>query len=151
MSTVEDKNLPELLDLFEDKKVNKITNYVEGSDVIALLEIAREMKNTRYELFSRQIEDNIKENKGKPNVNLMKKLYLKYVAGKSTSLRKAENIEIVNSYIMDLINNCKYSEDVKEIDDILNNYKQDNMLTNTEYNYLSQKLREKESEILEGI
>ena len=34
---------------------------------------------------------------------------------------------------------------------MLNNYKQDNMLTNTEYNYLSQKLREKESEILEGI
>lgn len=151
MTEVKDKDLPVLLDLFEDKKVNKITNYVEGSDVIALLEIAREKKNTRYELFSRQIEDNIKENKGKPNVNLMKKLYLKYVAGKSTSLRKAENIEIVNSYIMDLINNCKYSEDVKEVDDILNNYKQDNMLTNTEYNYLSQKLREKESEILEGI
>ena len=101
MSEVKDKDLPVLLDLFEDKKVNKITNYVEGSEVIALLEIAREMKNTRYELFSRQIEDNIKENKGKPNVNLMKKLYLKYVAGKSTSLRKAENIEIVNSYIMD--------------------------------------------------
>lgn len=151
MTEVKDKDLPVLLDLFEDKKVNKITNYVEGSDVIALLEIAREKKNTRYELFSRQIEDNIKENKGKPNVNLMKKLYLKYVAGKSTSLRKAENIEIVNSYIMDLINNCKYSEDVKEVDDILNNYKQDDMLTNTEYNYLSQKLREKESEILEGI
>lgn len=81
----------------------------------------------------------------------MKKLYLKYVVGKSTSLRNAENIEIVNSYIMDLINNCKYLEDVKEVDDILNNYKQDNMLTNTEYNYLSQKLREKESEILDGI
>ena len=150
MSEVKDKDLPVLLDLFEDKEVNKITNYVEGSEVIALLEIARE-ENTTYELFSRQIEDNIKVNKGKPTETLMKKLYLKYVAGKSTSLRKAENIEIVNSYIMDLINNCKYSEDVKEVDDILNNYKQDDMLTNTEYNYLSQKLREKESEILEGI
>ena len=52
---------------------------------------------------------------------------------------------------MDLINNCKYSEDVKEVDDILNNYKQDNLITTTEYNHLSQKLREKESEILEGI
>lgn len=150
MSTVEDKNLPALLDLFEDKEVNKITNYVEGSEVIALLEIAREEKTT-YELFSRQIEDNVKVNKGKPNENLLKKLYLKYVLGNGSSLRKSANIEVVNSYIMDLINNCKYSEDVKEVDDILNNYKQDNMLTTTEYNYLSQKLREKESEILDGI
>lgn len=150
MSKVEDKNLPVLLDLFEDKEVNKITNYVEGSEVIALLEIARE-ENTTYELFSRQIEDNIKVNKGKPNENLLKKLYLKYVLGQGSSLRKSANIEAVNSYIMDLINNCKYSEDVKEVDDILNDYKQNNMITTTEYNHLSQKLREKESEILEGI
>ena len=150
MSEVKDKDLPALLDLFEDKEVNKITNYVEGSDVIALLEIARE-ENTTYELLSRQIEDNVKVNKGKPPESLMKKLYLKYVLGQGSSLRKSANIEIVNSYIMDLINNCKYSEDVKEVDDILNNYKQDNMITTTEYNYLSQKLREKESEILEGI
>ena len=150
MSEVKDKDLPALLDLFEDKEVNKITNYVEGSEVIALLEIARE-ENPTYELFSRQIEDNVKVNKGKPNENLLKKLYLKYVLGQGSSLRKSVNIEVVNSYIMDLINNCKYSEAVKEVDDMLNNYKQDNMLTNTEYNYLSQKLREKESEILEGI
>jgi hypothetical protein len=150
VSEVKDKNLPVLLDLFEDKEVNKITNYVEGSEVIALLEIARE-ENTTYELFSRQIEDNVKVNKGKPNENLLKKLYLKYVLGQGSSLRKSANIEVVNSYIMDLINNCKYSEDVKEVDDILNNYKQDNMITTTEYNYLSQKLREKESEILDGI
>ena len=150
MSKVKDKDLPALLDLFEDKEVNKITNYVEGSEVIALLEIARE-ENTTYELLSRQIEDNVKVNKGKPPESLMKKLYLKYVLGQGSSLRKSANIEVVNSYIMDLINNCKYSEDVKEVDDILNNYKQDDMLTNTEYNYLSQKLREKESEILEGI
>lgn len=150
MSEVKDKDLPALIDLFEDKEVNKITNYIEGSDVIPLLEIARE-ENTTYELLSRRIKDNVKVNKGKPPETLMKKLYLKYVLGQGSSLRKAENIEIVNSYIMDLINNCKYSEDVKEVDDILNNYKQDDMLTNTEYNYLSQKLREKESEILEGI
>lgn len=150
MSEVKDKDLPALLDLFEDKEVNKITNYVEGSEVIALLEIARE-ENTTYELFSRQIIDNVKVNKGKPNENLLKKLYLKYVLGQGSSLRKSTNIEVVNSYIMDLINNCKYSEDVKEVDDILNDYKQDSMITQTEYNYLSQKLREKESEILEGI
>lgn len=150
MSTVENKNLPALLDLFEDKEVNKITNYVEGSETVPILEIARAENNT-YELFSRRIIDNVKANKGKPPESLMKKLYLKYVLGQGSSLRKSANIEVVNSYIMDLINNCKYSEDVKEVDDILNNYKQDNMLTNTEYNYLSQKLREKESEILEGI
>lgn len=127
---------------FEDKEVNKITNFIPGSVITGLIEEAIVYKDT-YETFRSKAETVIEYNKGKNIENLLKKIYLKYI-----NKGNGNKIEVVNNYIVDLINSVKYTEDIEEVENIINEYKQAGRLTNKEYNYFINKLREKENEIL---
>lgn len=134
-----------LASFFDDKEVNKITNFIEGSDILSIIEgaIAR---SDSYEVFRNQALSIIKYNKGKNIENLLKKTYLKYV-----NRSKGSKIEIVNNYIMDLINNASFLSDLRDVESIIESYKKDGRLTAREFNYLIEKLREKENEIIQGI
>lgn len=134
--------------LFEDKEVNSITEFIGGSDLIALIEDARE-QDDGYDSFKHRVETIVTANKGKNFENLLKKVYLKYVYKGNRS--KSQDIETVNKYIIDLINNAKYAEDLTEIREILKNQEQEFIINNREYNYLLNLIKEKENEILDGI
>lgn len=53
-----------LANFFEDVEVNKITNYIPGSDVLAVIEETREQKNS-YEQFYSQMNSIFRYNKGR--------------------------------------------------------------------------------------
>lgn len=99
---------------------------------------------SRYETFSEKAKTLIRYNKGKNIEPLLKKIYLKYINQGSKN-----EVEVVNTYIMDLINNIKYIADVEDVENIINDYKNQKRLTSKEYNYLIDKLREKENELLQ--
>ena len=129
--------------IFEDKEVNKITNFIEGSDILAIIEESRQRSDS-YETFSNKCLSAIKYNRGKSIETLLKKIYIKYVNNSNQN-----EIEIVNQYIIDLIDSIKYSEDIEDVRNIILEYKNKNKINNDEYNYLINKLKDKENEILE--
>lgn len=134
-----------LLYIFEDKEVNKITNFIKGSEIIALIQGAIEEKD-EYEIFRQRALDAVRYNKGKSCEQLLKKIYVKYI-----SKENANDIEIVNKYIMDMIYYAKWREDLQDIENIINEYKNQKRISQKEYNYLIGKLREKEYEITDGL
>lgn len=134
--------------IFEDREVNRITQYIKGSDLTPLIEEARE-KQSDYEVFRQNALSIINSEKGKYTENLLKKVYLKYVYKGNRS--KSLDIETTNKYIIDLINNAKYSADLDEIQEILNLQSDEFKINNREYNYLLNLIKEKRNEILDGV
>lgn len=88
----------------------------------------------------------IKHNKGKGNFEeLVRKIYIKYVYKGNPSTNE---IEIFNSNFVELINQVKMEADIQELEELLQDKYNKREITDKEYNYLLNLLKEKRNEIL---
>lgn len=133
-----------LTHFFDDKEVNDITNYIKGSDVLAIIEEARE-KNFDYETFSNIMNGYIIYNKGKGNIeSIIRKIYIKYVYKGNTE--KSEVDMLYNNFesTIDLANT---QTELDEIESIVEDLLQQNKINEKEYTYLINKINDKRKEL----
>lgn len=130
-----------LANFFEDLEVNKITNYIPGSDVIAVIEEAREQNNS-YEKFYSQMNSIIKYNKGSNIENLLRKIYMKYIYKGNKN-----EIEVLYSNVIELMNNIKDENEVNEVERIIDEMASSKKIDEKEYNYLINLLKTKMKEL----
>lgn len=128
-----------LTNFFEDKEVNSITNFIPGSDVLAIIEEAREQRND-YETFYSQMQSYIKWNKGYNNENLMRKIYTKYVYSGSQNV---EDIDILYNNFESSINLASSESELEELAGIIDDLVEEGKITEKEHNYLINKINEK--------
>lgn len=128
---------------FEDKEVNKITNFIPGSDVLAVIEEAREQDND-YETFSSQMESIIQYNKGSDIENILRKIYIKYVYGGN---KNTNELDILYDNIFNLISSAINESDLQEIESIITDLKTQGKINNSEYNYLINAVDDKRKEL----
>lgn len=130
-----------LINFFNDDTVNDITNYIEGSDVLPIIEEAREKQND-YMTFVSQMEAVQKYNKGKSFENILRKIYIKYVyKGKNDN-----EVDILYSNFIGLINSATSEEESQEIENMINNLLSKKKINEQEYNYLINLLEDKRKE-----
>ncbi len=133
-----------LTHFFDDKEVNGITNYIKGSDVLAIIEEARE-KNFDYETFSNIMNGYIIYNKGKGNIeSILRKIYIKYVYKGNTE--KSEVDMLYNNFesTIDLANT---QNELDEIESIVEDLLRQNKINEREYTYLMNKINDKRKEL----
>lgn len=129
-----------LMQFFEDREVNKITNFIEGSNVLDIIEDVREQKGS-FDDFVEKIEGNKTYNTNKNiNINLLRKIYIKYIFKGNTE----NEIEILYSSIFELINNMNTENDKEEIRNLIENLRNEGKIKESEYNYLINELNQKE-------
>ena len=92
-----------------------------------------------YSLFNEKAKTLIKYNTGKSIESILKQIYLKYIN---------KDLTISNDYIKDLIESVNNKNDIEELSNIIDNFKMNNQITETEYNYYLNLLKDKENEIL---
>ena len=91
-----------------------------------------------YNLFNEKAKTLIKYNSGKSIENILKQIFVKYINKDLTN----------NDYIKDLIESVNNTNDISELRTIIDNFKINNQITETEYNYYLNLLKDKENEIL---
>ena len=97
----------------------------------------------KFEDFYSMMTGAIKYNKGKGNFEqLCRKIYTKYI------YRAEESIEIFNSNFIEQINLAKTESDFDELEYLLEYSYEKELITESEYNYLLNLLKEKRNEIL---
>ena len=140
-NTVTDTEALSLYDFFSDDDVNDITNYIPGSDILAIIEATREQDNTTYEDFYQKMQSYIKYNKDKStNINSnIREIYLKYIYKGNY---KNTDYQALFSEFIALIDDSNTTKE--ELITILNSLKNENKITNKEYNYLQNLIEEKE-------
>lgn len=122
---------------FEDDNVNDITNFIQGSDVLAVIEEAKE-KQMEYDIFD-SIMKSIKRWNGKYNFdNLLKTIYRKYIF---------RGI----GYIEEFINNVNDETELDSIKSKIDSLVENDIISNMEYNYLINLIDEKRNIIKEII
>lgn len=129
-----------LTHFFDDKEVNSITNYIKGSDVLAIIEESRE-KNIDYDSFANLMSSYILFNRGKGNYeNIIRKIYTKYVYTGNTEI---DEHDILYSNIQELINNASSENDIQEIESILSSLIAEGKIDSKTFNYYINLLNEK--------
>lgn len=139
VSDITYKEAEALTKFFEDKEVNSITNFIPGSDVIAIIEESREQRND-YETFHSQMESYIKWNKGYSIENIMRKIYTKYVYSGSQNV---EDIDILYNNFESSIDLANSESELEELDGIIDDLLEEGKITEKEHNYLFNKINEK--------
>lgn len=140
VSDLSNEEAESLYNFFEDKEVNGITNFIPGSDVLPVIETAREYNYT-YENFYDTITGYIKYNKGKGNIEkLLRKIYTKYVFRGNNN---TDDINILYSNVIELINNASTQSDFEEVESIIDNLLAENKIDSKEHNYLINLLNDK--------
>ena len=114
-----------------------------GSDVLALIETARE-NNYTYETFIEKMKAYQKYNAGKDFDDLIRKIYVKYVYKGNEEL---EELDIFYDNIFNLIDNANSFEELDEIEAIIENLNVEMKINESEYNYLINKLNEKRNNL----
>lgn len=132
-----------LTDFFEDREVNKITNFIPGSDVLAVIEEAREKQNY-YETFSSQMESIKQWNSGTSMEMILRKIYVKYIYQGNKDI---DEIEILYSNIIELVNNAISESDLQEVESIVSNLLAEEKIDSKEYNYLTNTINDKRKEL----
>lgn len=129
-----------LTHFFEDKEVNGITNYIKGSDVLAIIEEARE-KNFDYETFSNIMNGYIVYNKGKGDIeSILRKIYIKYVYKGNTE--KSE-IDILYNNYESAIDLASSEDELEELAGILDDLMEQGKISEKEFTYLIDKINDK--------
>lgn len=128
-----------LTNFFEDKEVNGITNFLPGSDVLAIIEEAREQNND-FETFYSILESYVKWNKGYNFESIIRKIYSKYVYNGSQNV---EEIEILYNNIESSIDLASSENELEEIEAIVDDLLKQGKITEKEHNYLVNKINEK--------
>lgn len=129
--------------IFEDKEVNVITNDIPGSDVLAIVEEARQARMS-YDDFYNAMKAVVKKNKGSSISNTIRKIYIKYVYGTSEN---ENSINILYPTVEAEINETYDIDSLNEIESIINNLKAENKINETELNYLQSLIDNKRQEI----
>lgn len=133
-----------LTHFFDDKDVNGITNYIKGSDVLAIIEEAKE-KNFDYETFSSTMNSYIQYNKGKGNYEtILRKIYSKYIF---TGSENVEETDLLYGNIGELVNTATTESDLQEVESIISNLIAEGKITSKEFNYLINLINEKRKEL----
>ena len=131
-----------LYNIFTDKDVNQITNFVQGSDAQAVTDNARE-QNQSFNDFVAVMNSVKKYNGHRGNYDdILRKLYMKYVYKGN-----GNEIEVLYSNVFELINNAESISDLEEIESIISNLKADNKISDSEFNYIVGAIDTKRREI----
>lgn len=132
-----------LENFFYDNEVNSITNYLGGSDVLSLIEYARDQQLTKVD-FREQIKAYQRYNIGSDFDIIINRIYDKYVRKLTTRVKnQLENSE----EIKDMILNAETIEELEEIRNILTVKLYDNDINKDELRSLLSLLEEKEEEL----
>lgn len=143
VSEISYKEAEALTMFFEDKEVNGITNFIPGSNVLPVIEEARE-QNTDYSSFASQMESIIQWNRGKSIENILRKIYVKYIYKGN---QDSDELEMLYSNILELITNATSENDIQEVESIIANLLSEGKIDEKEYNYLLNAINDKRKEI----
>lgn len=132
-----------LTKFFEDNEVNGITNFIPGSDALAIIEEAREMKHD-YTTFASQMESIIKYNKGSSYEDILRKIYAKYIYKGNADTNE---LEILYNNIFELLSNASNESDLQEVESIISDLLSQNKINEQEYNYLMNEVNNKRKEL----
>lgn len=143
VSDISYKEAEVLTRFFDDKELNGITNFIQGSDVLAIIEEARE-QNADYSTFASQMESIVRWNKGTSFENLLRKIYTKYVYRGN---QNTDEIEILYSNVLDLVSNANTENDIDEVESIVSNLMSEGKIQTKDYNYLINIINDKRKEI----
>lgn len=131
-----------LYNIFTDKDVNQITNFVQGSDAQAVTDNARE-QNQSFNDFVAVMNSVKKYNGHRGNYDdILRKLYMKYVYKGN-----GNEIEVLYSNVFELINNSESISDLEEVESIISDLKADNKISDSEFNYIIGAIDTKRREI----
>lgn len=131
-----------LYNIFTDKDVNQITNFVQGSDAQAVTDNARE-QNQSFNDFVAVMNSVKKYNGHRGNYDdILRKLYMKYVYKGN-----GNEIEVLYSNVFELINNAESISDLEEVESIISDLKADNKISDSEFNYIVGAIDTKRREI----
>ena len=114
-----------------------------GSDVLAVIEEAREKQNN-YLTFASQMESIKKWNEGKSMLNDLRKIYIKYIFQGNED---TDEMEILYSNILELVSNAKSEYDLQEVESIVSNLLAEGKIDSKEYNYLINTINDKRKEL----
>lgn len=132
-----------LTNFFEDKEVNGITNFIPGSDVLAVIEEAREKQND-YETFYSQMQSIIQWNRGTSIENVLRKIYAKYIYRGNEN---TDELEMLYSNVLELIASATTEYDLQEVESIVSNLLSEGKIKEQEYNYLMNAINDKRKEL----
>lgn len=130
-----------LTNFFEDKDVNKSTNFIPGSNILGIIESYREMTKPTFPDFVNSMKAMQQYNKGK-EIKQLRNIYIKYIAGK-----KKGDTKVLFSYLEDNIAEAESVEELYNIEDELNNLLKEKIMKEKEYNYFINLLESRKNEI----
>lgn len=114
-----------------------------GSDVLAVIEEAREKQND-YQTFVSQMESIKQWNSGTNMEIILRKIYAKYIYRGSED---TDEIEMLYSNILELVNNAISESDLQEVESIVSNLLAEGKIDSKEYNYLINTINDKRKEL----
>lgn len=131
-----------LYNIFTDKDVNQITNFVQGSDALAVTDNAVEQKQSFNDFVA--VMNSVKKYNGhRGNYDdILRKLYIKYVYKGN-----ANEIEVLYSNVFELINNAVSISDLDEVESIIRDLRANNKISDSEFNYIVGAIDTKRREI----
>lgn len=132
-----------LENFFYDNEVNSITNYLAGSDVLALIEYAREYKLTK-DNFRQEIKLYQRYNIGSDFEPIINRIYDKYV--KEINSNKYQDIDEYDD-IKQKIEECENKEDIEELKELVETLYYEREIGINEYNNYVSMIIEKEEEL----
>ena len=132
-----------LVNFFDDKEVNGITNFIPGSTVTGIIEEAREKQND-YSTFSSQMESVKQWNRGTSMENILRKIYAKYIYRGNED---TNDLEMLYSNVLELIASATSEYDLQEVESIVSNLLSEGKIKEQEYNYLMNAINDKRKEL----
>lgn len=132
-----------LVNFFDDKEVNRITNFIPGSTVIGIIEEAREKQND-YSTFASQMESVKQWNRGTSMENILRKIYAKYIYRGNEDTNE---LEMLYGNVLELIESATSEYDLQEVENIVSNLLSEGKIKEQEYNYLMNAINDKRKEL----
>lgn len=114
-----------------------------GSDVLAIIEEAREKQND-YQTFSSQMESIKQWNRGSSMENVLRKIYAKYIYRGNED---TDELEMLYSNVLGLIESATSEYDLQEVESIVSNLLSEGKIKEQEYNYLMNSIDDKRKEL----
>lgn len=132
-----------LVNFFDDKEVNGITNFIPGSTVTGIIEEAREKQND-YSTFASQMESVKQWNRGTSMENILRKIYAKYIYRGNEDTNE---LEMLYGNVLELIESATSEYDLQEVENIVSNLLSEGKIKEQEYNYLMNAINDKRKEL----
>lgn len=121
---------------FEDSDVNKITNFIPGSDILAIIEEERESHNYDYKSFLSKAQSIQQYNKGKSMERILKKIFRKYIFSMAQ--------------VKQLIDNANSKYELDEIEEMVKTLSNDNIISSKDYTELNNLIYDKKRQYEES-